>query len=137
MPFARWYPPRSAIRRFDTRFLLFHIGTGAVTLSADETETAAQFWASAPELLAMGDRGEVSLMFPTRANIDRIARLGSFEAAREDSLAHGVAPVTGEVVERDGRKWLMATKGGYEGFGEPLDLAVRGLHGERGPSPTS
>lgn len=127
VPFARWYPPERVVRRFDTRFLLVDIGTGAVSLSADGSETAAQFWASAPRLLAMGDEGALRLMFPTRANITRIARLGSFDAAREDSLRRGVAPVTGKVIERDGQRWLTVTDGGgYDGYAEPLETALRG-----------
>lgn len=127
VPFARWYPPGRVIRRFDTRFLLADIGTGAVALSADGTETSSQFWASPADLLAMGDRGEVRLMFPTRANITRIARLGSFAAAREESESQGVNPVTGEVLERDGKRWLTVTEGGgYDGYAEPLETAMRG-----------
>ncbi len=127
VPFARWHPPGRVVRRFDTRFLLADIGTGAVTLSADGSETAEQFWATASDLLAMADEGRISLMFPTRANITRLARFASFAAAREESGRRGVVPVTGKVVERDGVRWLTVTEGGgYDGYAEPLATAMRG-----------
>ncbi|WP_172799931.1 NUDIX hydrolase [Croceicoccus bisphenolivorans] len=127
VPFARWHPPSGVNRRFDTRFLIADIGTGAVTLSADGTETSSQFWATAADLLSMGSRDEIRLMFPTRANLIRLDRLGDFSAARADSELQDVSPVSAFVEERDGERWLCVEPGhGYDGIGQPLVSAIRG-----------
>ncbi|RVQ64859.1 NUDIX hydrolase [Croceicoccus ponticola] len=133
VPFARWYPPGRATRRFDTRFLLADIGTGAVSLSADGTETSNQFWASATEIMAMGDRGEIDLMFPTRANLARLGALGEFDRAREDSLSREIQSITGIIEEREGRRWLTVPAGhGYPDYAELLETALRGDEKKRG-----
>lgn len=126
-PFARWMPPARLPRRFDTRFFLADIGTGAVDLSADGDETTEHFWASANEVLAMQAREEIALVFPTIANLRRLARLGDFATARADAAGRAIETTSGEIFTRDGVEWLMATPGrGYDDFAMPLKTAHRG-----------
>lgn len=126
-PFARWMPHAKLARRFDTRFLLADIGTGAVELSADGAETTAHFWASAADVLAMHARGDIKLIFPTIANLRRLDRLGDFASARDDAAGRAIEPVSGELIVRDGGEWLSATPGhGYDDFAMPVDRAQRG-----------
>lgn len=126
-PFARWMPPGSLARRFDTRFFLANLGTGAVDLSADGSETTGHFWASAADVLAMQERGEIVLIFPTIANLRRLARLGDFANARADAASRSIEVTSGEVFLRDGVKWIAATaEHGYDDFAMPLERAHRG-----------
>lgn len=126
-PFARWMPPAQFARRFDTRFFLADIGTGAVELAADGNETTEHFWASAAEVLEMHGRGEIVLVFPTIANLRRLARLGDFASARAEAAGRAIETTAGEIFTRDGVKWLMATPGrGYDDFAMPLETAHRG-----------
>jgi 8-oxo-dGTP pyrophosphatase MutT (NUDIX family) len=78
---ARWCPRFAGA--FDTHFYLADIGTGAVEVTADATENTRLFWASAAEALAMADRGEIKIIFPTRRNLERLALCDSFVAARD------------------------------------------------------
>lgn len=78
---ARWCPRREA--SYDTRFYLANLGTGAVDVSKDNTENSHMFWASAREVIAMADRGEISVIFPTRCNLERLALHSSFAEARD------------------------------------------------------
>lgn len=124
VPFARWAPPAHVKRRYDTRFLITDIGTGDVSIGADGSEATELFWATAGDIVAMANSGEISLMFPTRANLLRLAGFDSFEAVRADSLAREIKVVGVIVEERDGQRWLTVPDGyGYDGLAEPLSAA--------------
>jgi len=104
VPFARWCPMRDG--SFDTRFYLADLGTGAVDITVDLTENTHLFWATAADALAMADRGEISVIFPTRRNLDRLALFGSFAESRAQALAHPVRMITPAIIEEKGVQWL-------------------------------
>ncbi|MBS0254840.1 MAG: NUDIX domain-containing protein [Proteobacteria bacterium] len=104
VPFARWLPRHR--RSFDTRFYLHDIGTGAHEVSADATETTRLFWTSAAEALAMADRGEIEIIFPTRRNLERLAGFASFAEAEAHARAVPVVTVTPQLEQRDGEWWI-------------------------------
>src|ERR1700712_647217 len=84
-PFARWCPQWDGA--FDTRFFLADLGTGAVEIAVDATENTRLFWTSAAGALEMGDRGEITVIFPTRRNLERVAQFATFAAVREHAEA--------------------------------------------------
>lgn len=123
--FAHWCPPQD--RAFDTRFFLHDLGTGAVDVEVDATENTHLFWASAVEALEMADRGEISVIFPTRRNLERLAQFGSYAQALEDIVRHPVRRLHSSIVNREGEDWLMIPDGcGYPVLGQPLATARRG-----------
>ncbi|MEW4449802.1 NUDIX domain-containing protein [Qipengyuania sp. JC766] len=128
LPFARWHPKNEKLSRvFDTRFYLVDIGTGAVQVAVDETENSRLFWSSASDTLAAADRGELSVIYPTRRNLERLARFRDFDEAAEDCARHPVRTVTPFLQERDGVTWLCIDDDlGYPVTGEPIDAAMRG-----------
>lgn len=88
VPFARWYPKNEKLPRvFDTRFYLADLGTGAVDITVDKTENTKLFWASAKQALAMADEGEISVIFPTRRNLERLALFATFAEAEAQARA--------------------------------------------------
>lgn len=124
--FARWRPRHRNMRVFDTRFFLADVGTGAVDLLVDTTENTHLFWASAAEALRLADTGEISIIFPTRRNLERLALFASFAEARAQAEAIPVQTITPWVSERDGRPWLsIPTDAGYPVDGEELESAAR------------
>lgn len=127
VPFARWHPKNERIPRiFDTRFYLADLGTGAVELEIDETETTHLFWTTAAGALEAADRGDISLIFPTRRNLERLALFGSFAEARAQAEAIPVQTITPWMAERDGERWLLIPDdAGYPVPGEPLSSAAR------------
>jgi 8-oxo-dGTP pyrophosphatase MutT (NUDIX family) len=127
-PFARWCPRGVTSHRiFDTRFYLADLGTGAVELAVDETENTRLFWTSARDALAAADRGELSLIFPTRRNLERLAQFACFADAKAHAEAHPVRLIVPQVAERDGRQVLTIPDDlGYPVTHEPLDRAMRG-----------
>lgn len=123
--FAHWCPLWD--RAFDTRFFVCDLGTGAVDVTVDATENTRLFWASAARALQMADAGEISVIFPTRRNLERLAQFGSYAEALADVARHPVVRVHPNIVERDGEDWLMIPAGhGYPVLGQPKATAQRG-----------
>lgn len=85
VPFARWCPPWN--KAFDTRFYLTDLGTGAVSIAEDGDESTRLYWASAAETLRMIAAGEVTAIFPTICNLQRLATFADFAAATAQARA--------------------------------------------------
>ncbi|WP_353229446.1 NUDIX domain-containing protein [Novosphingobium sp.] len=127
IPFARWWPRHRTMRVYDTRFYLADLGTGALDLVADATETRHLFWASAQEALKLADDGKIKVIFPTRRNLERLAQWPDFAGVRDHALATPIVTVTPWVEQRDGVTWLaIPANAGYPVDGEPLEGATRG-----------
>lgn len=104
VPFARWRPNFPEARVFDTRFFIARVDATAPAARVDETENVRVFWATAQRVLDQADAGEVSIIFPTRRNLERLASLGAFEAARAQAAALPCPPpmITPFIEQRDG-----------------------------------
>ena len=128
IPFARWCPRGITSHRiFDTRFYLADLGTGNVDLAVDATENTRLFWISARDALALADSGELSLIFPTRRNLERLAQFASFAEARAHAEATPVRTIIPQVAERGGQQALTIPDDlGYPVTHELLDRAMRG-----------
>lgn len=117
--FARWRPDFEGA--FDTRFFLADIGTGAVEIAVDDTENTRLFWASAADALELADRGEISVIFPTKRNLDRLALYRSHAEACAHAAAFPIEIITAREELRDGQLSLCIPEGlGYPVTAEPL-----------------
>ncbi len=128
VPFARWCPRGVTSHRiFDTRFYLHDLGTGAVDVAVDATENTRLFWTSAADALARADSGELSVIFPTRRNLERLAQFASFAEAKAHAEATPVRLIVPQIAEREGRQALTIPNDlGYPVTHEALDSAMRG-----------
>lgn len=127
VPFARWRPKHRHMRIYDTRFYLADLGTGAVDLLVDETENTRLFWTGAAEALDHADAGRISVIFPTRRNLERLAQFGSFDEAVAHVEEFPSRMITPFMTEEDGQKWLrIPADAGYPVTGEALESAARG-----------
>lgn len=126
-PFARWLPLGLAHSRiFDTRFYLADLGTGAVDIAVDATENTHLFWVGAREALAMADRGEIAIIFPTRRNLERLAQFASFAEARAHAEATPIVTITPRVDESGEIPLLRIPEGvGYPVTTEKLGTSRR------------
>jgi 8-oxo-dGTP pyrophosphatase MutT (NUDIX family) len=125
-PFARWCPAFRETRRFDTLFYLAEAPADAADAIVHEAEAVRAFWASAAEVLAEIEAGRARAIFPTRRNLERLARFASFEEARDDALRHPVQRITPWIEERHGQRWLCIPEGlGYPVTAELLETALR------------
>ena len=124
-PFAHWCPPADGA--FDTRFFLADLGTGAVDITIDATENTKLFWASAKRSLEMAEAGEITLIFPTKRNVERLALSASFAEACAHAAQFPLDVLSASMEERDGEPWLTMPDGyGYPVLGEPMRLVKRG-----------
>lgn len=125
VPFARWLPAGVHHKVFDTRFYLARAPQGAEPV-VDGNENVRVFWASARAVLDAADRGEATIIFPTRRNLERLALFASFADAAADARAHPVRTITPWIEARDdGRHLCIPGDLGYPVTSEPLAQAIR------------
>lgn len=123
--YAHWCPLWE--KAFDTRFFVTDLGTGAVDITVDATENTRLFWTSAARALQMADEGEISVIFPTRRNLERLAQYGSHAEALADIASHPVSRVHPGMEMREDGEWLVIAEGhGYPVLGQPKASAQRG-----------
>ena len=125
-PFARWCPTFREARRFDAMFFIAEAPTDATETKAAEAEAVRMLWASAREVLDEADSGRARIIFPTRRNLERLARFGSIEEARADAHRYPVRKIVPWIEERDGEGWLcIPDDAGYPVTAELLETARR------------
>lgn len=126
VPFARWLPLGMKHRIFDTRFYLARAPENAQP-QVDGNENVRIFWASARAVLAMADRGEAHIIFPTRRNLERLALFGGFDDAVADARAHPVRAITPWIETReDGEHLCIPDDLGYPITSQRPSEAIRG-----------
>jgi 8-oxo-dGTP pyrophosphatase MutT (NUDIX family) len=120
-PFARWVPRGVTHRIFDTLFYLARMPEDAPEPSVDATENSRMAWMTAAEVLAAAEEGRATIIFPTRRNLERLARFGSFADAVADAAAHPIRTVTPWIETRDGVEHLCIPEDlGYPITAEPV-----------------
>ncbi|MGZ8335021.1 MAG: NUDIX domain-containing protein [Allosphingosinicella sp.] len=125
-PFARWKPNFRETRRFDTLFFIAEAETDAAEAELAEAEAVRSLWASAAEILAEIEAGCAHAIFPTRRNLERLARFGSIDEARADAARHQVETITPWIEQRGGVPHVCIPEGiGYPVTAEPLKTARR------------
>jgi 8-oxo-dGTP pyrophosphatase MutT (NUDIX family) len=125
IPFARWCPKWEG--SFDTHFYLADLGTGAVDIAVDDTENTHLFWASAAQALDMADAGDISVIFPTRCNLERLALFADFTAARQQAEAIAPQMITPWREMRGGTEHLVIPEDrGYPVTALPMKAIKRG-----------
>jgi 8-oxo-dGTP pyrophosphatase MutT (NUDIX family) len=125
-PFARWCPNFRETRRFDTLFYLAEAPAGAPEPEVRPHEAVRAFWASAAEILTELDASRAHAIFPTRRNLERLARYGSIAEARADAKRHPVTMIIPWVEERGGEPHVCIPDNlGYPVTSERLETARR------------
>ncbi|WP_166038068.1 NUDIX domain-containing protein [Sphingosinicella sp. YJ22] len=126
VPFARWCPNFRETRRFDATFFLAAAPDGVGEPSPQPGEVTRAFWASAKDVLAELESDRAHAIFPTRRNLERLARYGSFAEARADAERREVRMITPWVEQRDGVPWVCIPDDlGYPVTAELLETARR------------
>jgi 8-oxo-dGTP pyrophosphatase MutT (NUDIX family) len=124
LPYAHWLGPAVAPRRFDTRFYLVeppHDQSG----SHDGLESVDSLWISPRAALQAAAQGQLSLVFPTRRNLERLAQHPSVAATRSALESQPVVKVEPFVTASGGEKYLCIREdAGYPVTSEPLSSAL-------------
>jgi 8-oxo-dGTP pyrophosphatase MutT (NUDIX family) len=126
VPFARWKPAFAHARVFDTLFFLVPAPAGEWQPRHQPGECEDASWMSAAEALARIERGAASAIFPTKRNLERLARFASFEEAADDARRHSCELITPWIEERGGEPHVCIPESlGYPVTSEPLTTAIR------------
>lgn len=124
--FSRWMPAFKQARRFDTMFFLAPALPGTWVPRPQPGECQSAEWASASSLLDRIAAGSDHAIFPTKRNLERIARFATIEQARADASAHAADTIIPWVEERDGTPHVcIPADRGYPVTSEPLSSATR------------
>lgn len=99
--FARWITPRMNPRRWDTRFLVGEVSSGAEVV-VDGTETVSATWLTPRAALAAYEAGKIELIPPTVRTLDDLVRFPSVAAVLEDASGRMIRAVTPEPSQKDG-----------------------------------
>lgn len=127
VPFARWCPNFKETRTFDTRFYAIEAPEQSEALSFEKAELSELFWASAEETLHMADNGKVSVIFPTRRNLERLAAAPTFRDFARHAEEYPPHLITPWIEERDGEPHLCIPANlGYPVTEEAFSSAKRG-----------
>ncbi len=125
-PFARWMPAFQQARRFDTLFFVTSALPGSWSPRPQPGECQSARWASADSLLKRIDAGEDHAIFPTKRNLERIARFATIEEARADAALYSLDTIIPWVEERHGTSHVcLPLDRGYPVTSEPLETAFR------------
>lgn len=128
VPFARWCPNHNHPRNYDTRFYLARLPDGSHDPQVDATENVHLLWAGAQDVLDRAEHGEFRLIFPTKRNLERLARFPDFDAARAHALSIAIRTILPWSEEReDGRHLCIPDDLGYPVTSELMSKTLRGL----------
>jgi 8-oxo-dGTP pyrophosphatase MutT (NUDIX family) len=124
--FARWMPAFHQARRFDTMFFLAESLPGAWPPLPQPGECTAAEWATAAALVQRIAAGQDHAIFPTKRNLERLARFASLDEARADAAAHPSDTIIPWVADVDGEPHVcIPADRGYPVTSESLTSAVR------------
>jgi len=98
--FSNWITPARVKIRFDTWFYLAAMPAGQEPV-VDGREIVDACWRAPAEAVAAADRGEMTIVFPTRKHLERISAYGSAAALLADARRTPVAPVEPRVIGSD------------------------------------
>jgi 8-oxo-dGTP pyrophosphatase MutT (NUDIX family) len=99
--FAHWITPAGRPKRFDTQFFLAAAPPDQLAVH-DGLESTDSVWINPLQAVAEADAGLRRLVFPTRRNLEKLARFASVRDALEASRAARVVPVEPEMIRTEG-----------------------------------
>lgn len=126
VPFARWAPKMKLKRRFDTWFFVARAPDDDPALVLQDGEIIDARWTTARAMLDEIDDGTAGAIFPTKRNLERLARFATLDEAFADAQRQSLDRIVPWVEDRGGIPHVVIPEGrGYPVTCEPLDSAVR------------
>ena len=113
-PFARWRPNHATARVFDTRFYVAQVAGIDASLSVNDGEHNDLFWNDAHGYLNQERAGELTMIFPTLCNLQRLAQFDTVQAVVGAARTIPARRITPRIEQRDGESYLCIPSGyGY------------------------
>jgi 8-oxo-dGTP pyrophosphatase MutT (NUDIX family) len=114
VPYSRWITPELVEMRFDTRFFVVRLPSGAQP-SADGVECVDERWATPAVALEAHAAGELPLVFPTFKHLEELAAYETVDELLARIRERPVEPVLPRVVRDErGTRVLLPGEPGYE-----------------------
>lgn len=120
--FGHWITPTMMPKRFDTHFYLAATPPEQIA-EQDGRETTEAVWLAPQDALDMAEKGEATIIFPTRMNLGKLAETTTTEAALRRFATEAVVTVLPHVgKDEDGAPCLhIPEEAGYIQTIEPLE----------------
>lgn len=103
--YSNWITPIAEPLRFDTHFFIATAPAGQIA-SADATEVHDGIWIEPAVALARAEAGEMTVPFPTRKHLERLAPFDDIASLFAHARARRVAAIT-PVIRHDGERELI------------------------------
>ncbi len=124
VPFAHWITPEFMPKRFDTHFYLAAASDDQLALH-DGHENVDSTWVSPRQVLQEAEEGKWTIIFPTRLNIEKLAKATSVRDALERAEADNIVLVT-PWVDNAGEQPMLRIRdnAGYDTLEETIERAI-------------
>ncbi len=109
VPYAHWITPEMMPKRFDTRFFVAVAPEEQIAVH-DGRETTDAVWVQPGDILAKAEKGEATVIFPTRLNLEMLEDLGARENVLAVSRTRSPIMVMPVVERRDNGAFLVIPK---------------------------
>ncbi|TWH87053.1 hypothetical protein IQ25_01330 [Novosphingobium taihuense] len=111
--FAHWITPETNVRRYDTHFFLA-VAPHRQEACCDGNEAMEVVWASPSQILEEAAAGKRKVVFPTRLNLELLAKSRTVAEALAAAKARKVITVLPRIEKRDGvTKVVIPPNAGY------------------------
>jgi 8-oxo-dGTP pyrophosphatase MutT (NUDIX family) len=90
--YSNWITPQSEPLRFDVHFFIARAPHGQEA-AADAVEVHDGRWLAPADALARAQRGELSIIFPTRKHLERLAACANVDALAAHARVRRISPV--------------------------------------------
>jgi 8-oxo-dGTP pyrophosphatase MutT (NUDIX family) len=125
VPYAHWITPADQPKRFDTQFYLAPAPADQVA-QHDGREAVETRWLAPAAAVAAADRGEIKLVFATRANLLRLGHSRTVAEAIEAARAARIVTVEPKLVDTPaGQVFRIPADAGYEMTETPVRRVTR------------
>ncbi|MFQ5533316.1 MAG: hypothetical protein ACE5EM_00645 [Sphingomonadales bacterium] len=121
VPFAHWVTPEIVPKRFETRFFLVGAHDDHRP-EHDGSESVDSLWIRPADALTAAEDGDAVIVFPTRLNLEKLARANTVAEAIEKARREPIVRVLPTVFNTDQGAWLRIPDDvGYETIEGPVD----------------
>lgn len=103
--YAHWITPNMAPKRFDTHFFIAKTPHDQIALH-DGQEAVDSVWISPKQLLKEAQEGKWKVVFPTKMNVEKLARFNNYPALENYLIKNKPLCVQPEFVDLEDGKFL-------------------------------
>lgn len=122
--FAHWITPTHMPKRFDTHFFIAEAPPHQLG-AHDGEESVDSVWVGPNEILTEADKGNYTVIFPTRMNIEALGKFTSAKTAVETANATGTFTVLPEMeITEEGKFLLIPEEAGYSVTRRAIDAIM-------------